>query len=79
MLVPENQQQSTTPKYAVSLYLATSGIGGHLMGSDEKEIIYLVFGIVDIQNKEVSEPKVICVVIFFHLHNPQFIVMCGIH
>lgn len=51
MLVQDNQQ----PKYAVSLYLATAGIGGHLLGSDEKEIIYLVFGIVDLQNKEVSD------------------------
>lgn len=54
MLVPENQQ----PKYVVSMFLATAGAGGHLLGSDEKEIIYLVFGIIDLQNKEVSDqPK----------------------
>lgn len=53
MLVQDNQ-----PKYAVSCYLATAGIGGHLLGSDEKEIIYLVFGIVDLQNKEVSDQNV---------------------
>lgn len=48
MLVPEH-------KYAVSMFLATAGVGGHLLGSDEKEIIYLVFGIIDLQNKEVSD------------------------
>jgi hypothetical protein len=55
MLVPENQQQY---KYAVSTYLATGGAAGHLLGSDEKEIIYLVFGIIDLQNKEVSDTDV---------------------
>lgn len=51
MLVPEH-------KYAVSMFLATAGASGHLLGSDEKEIIYLVFGIIDLQNKEVSDhPK----------------------
>lgn len=49
MLVPEN------PQHVVSMYLATGGAGGHLLGSDEKEIIYLVFGIIDLQNKEVSD------------------------
>jgi hypothetical protein len=52
MLVAENQHKN---KYAVSMYLATGGAGGHLLGSDEKEIIYLVFGIIDLQNKEVSD------------------------
>lgn len=51
MLVPESQ------KYVVSMFLATAGVGGHLQGSDEKETIYLVFGIIDLQNKEVSAPK----------------------
>lgn len=52
MLVPENQ---LSPKHVVSMFLATAGAGGHLLGSDEKEIIYLVFGIIDLQNKEVSD------------------------
>lgn len=52
MLVPENQPP---PKHVVSMFLATGGAGGHLLGSDEKEIIYLVFGIIDLQNKEVSD------------------------
>lgn len=51
MLVPENQQH----KYVVSMFLATAGASGLLLGSDEKEIICLVFGIIDVQNKEVSD------------------------
>lgn len=54
MLVPDNQQQRKS-NHVVSMYLATCGANGHLLGSDEKEIIYLVFGIIDIQNKEVSD------------------------
>lgn len=53
MLVPDNQLNP--PKHVVSMFLATGGAGGHLLGSDEKEIIYLVFGIIDLQNKEVSD------------------------
>lgn len=54
MLVPDNQQ----PKHVVSMFMATAGAGGNLLGSDEKEIIYLVFGIIDLLNKEVSDqPK----------------------
>jgi hypothetical protein len=56
MLVPENQQLQQQRGHVVSMYLATCGASGHLLGSDEKEIIYLVFGIIDLQNKEVSEP-----------------------
>jgi len=53
MLVPENQQQRNG--HVISMYLATCGANGHLLGSDEKEIIYLVFGIIDLQIKEVSD------------------------
>lgn len=52
MFVPERDQ-----RYAVSMYLATAGIGGSLLGSDEKEIIYLVFGVFDLQSKEVSDQR----------------------
>ena len=51
MLVLENQLK----KYVVSMYLATAGVSGSLLGSDEKEIIYMVFGIIDLQTKEVSD------------------------
>lgn len=50
MLVPEH-------KYVVSMFLATAGTSGHLLGSDEKEIIYLVFGIINLQTKEVSDHR----------------------
>lgn len=53
MLVPEHQQKN----FIVAMFLATAGAGGNLQGSDEKEIIYLVFGIIDLQNKEVSDHK----------------------
>ncbi|KAG5680069.1 hypothetical protein PVAND_009597 [Polypedilum vanderplanki] len=56
MLVPENQQQQQHQRkngHVISMYLATCGANGHLLGSDEKEIIYLVFGIIDSQNKEI--------------------------
>lgn len=52
MLVPENRKNG----HIISMYLATCGANASLLGSDEKEIIYLVFGIIDLQNKEVSEP-----------------------
>ena len=45
MLVPEG--------HIVSCYLATGGVGGSQLGTDEKEIICLVFGIIDVQTKEV--------------------------
>jgi len=67
MLVPEQQQLVAPPPsstvvqqqngHVISMYLATCGASGHLLGSDEKEIIYLVFGIIDLQNKEVSDHR----------------------
>lgn len=61
MLVPDNQQQQQPQHFqsshVISMYLATCGANGHLLGSDEKEIIYLVFGIIDLQTKEVSDQK----------------------
>jgi hypothetical protein len=51
MLVPDQRKSS----HVISMYLATCGANGNLLGSDEKEIIYLVFGIIDLQNKEVSD------------------------
>lgn len=51
MLVPEG--------YVVSMYLATCGAGGNLQGSDEKEIVYLVYGIIDVQTKEVRRSSLI--------------------
>jgi hypothetical protein len=50
MLVPESHNHT----HVISMYLATSGSGGTLLGSDEKEIVYLVFGVIDVTSKEVS-------------------------
>ena len=61
MLVPESSVVSSSDPvkgHVISMYLATAGAGGSLLGADEKEIIYLVFGIIDLQNNEVSEPPV---------------------
>lgn len=52
MFVPEKDQ-----RHAVSMFLATAGQAGALLGSDEKEIIYLVFGVFDLQSKEVSDQR----------------------
>lgn len=58
MLVPDNQQQQHfMSSHVISMYLATCGANGFMLGSDEKEIIYLVFGIIDLKNKEVSDQK----------------------
>ena len=53
MFVPENKDQ----RHAVSMFLATAGAAGQQLGSDEKEIIYLVFGVFDLQSKEVSDQQ----------------------
>jgi hypothetical protein len=55
MLVPDSRKYD----HIISIYLATCGASGHLLGSDEKEIIYLVFGIIDLQTKEVSDQKIL--------------------
>lgn len=38
----------------VSMYVATSGASGQLLGSDEKEIILLVFAVIDAASNTVS-------------------------
>lgn len=60
MLVPESSVVSSSDPlkgHVISMYLATAGAGGSLLGADEKEIIYLVFGIIDLQNNEVSDQE----------------------
>jgi hypothetical protein len=42
------------PGHVVSLYVATSGLPGAGLGSDEKEIILLVYVIIDVQTTKVS-------------------------
>ncbi|CAO1383800.1 unnamed protein product [Diamesa hyperborea] len=60
MLVPESSVVSSSDPlkgHVISMYLATAGAGGSLLGADEKEIIYLVFGIIDLQNNEIIGVK----------------------
>lgn len=42
------------PGHLVSLYVATSGASGPNLGSDEKEVILLVYTIIDVQTSRVS-------------------------
>lgn len=40
--------------YLVVLFTATSGASGELLGSDEKELVRLVWQLVDLKNKKVK-------------------------
>lgn len=40
--------------YLVVLFTATSGASGELLGSDEKELVQLVWQLVDVKNKKVK-------------------------
>lgn len=42
------------PGHVVSMYVATGGSGGLSLGSDEKEIVLLVFVIIDDRTTKVS-------------------------
>lgn len=42
------------PGHVVSMYVATGGASGLSLGSDEKEIILLVFAIIDAATNKVS-------------------------
>lgn len=42
------------PGHLVSLYVATSGASGSNLGSDEKEVILLVYAIIEVQTARVS-------------------------
>lgn len=42
------------PGHVVSMYVATGGASGLSLGSDEKEIILLVFAIIDVVTNKVS-------------------------
>uniref|UniRef100_A0A672GRF7 RRM domain-containing protein n=1 Tax=Salarias fasciatus TaxID=181472 RepID=A0A672GRF7_SALFA len=41
--------------YLVVLFTATSGASGELLGSDEKELVQLVWQLVDVKNKQVED------------------------
>lgn len=40
--------------YLVVFFTATSGASGELLGSDEKELVQLVWQLVDVKNKQVK-------------------------
>lgn len=40
--------------YLVVFFTATSGASGELLGSDEKELVQLVWQLVDVKNKKVK-------------------------
>lgn len=40
--------------YLVVVFTATSGASGDLLGSDEKELVQLVWQLVDVKNKKVK-------------------------
>lgn len=40
--------------YLVVLFTATSGASGELLGSDERELVRLVWQLVDVKNKQVK-------------------------
>lgn len=40
--------------YLVVLFAATSGASGELLGSDEKELVQLLWQLVDVKNKKVK-------------------------
>lgn len=47
------------PGHVVSMYVATGGASGLSLGSDEKEIILLVFAIIDAVTNKVSHESFI--------------------
>lgn len=47
------------PGHVVSMYVATGGASGLSLGSDEKEIILLVFAIIDAATNKVSPHPII--------------------
>lgn len=42
------------PQYLCCLYLATAGQQGNNLGSDEEEIVLLIYVIIDVAQNEVS-------------------------
>lgn len=46
--------------YLVVAFTTTSGASGELLGSDEKELVQLVWQLVDVKNKTVKKKKKRC-------------------
>lgn len=47
-------QMTAQVDYLVVLFTATSGASGDLLGSDEKELVQLVWQLVDLKNEKVK-------------------------
>lgn len=56
--------------YLAVVFTATSGASGDLLGSDEKELVQLVWQLVDLKNKKVKKGKKDKT--FFHGYSNQF-------
>lgn len=53
--------------YLAVVFTATSGASGDLLGSDEKELVQLVWQLVDLKNKKVRNLKLL------HVYNNYFL------
>lgn len=49
--------------YLVVVFTATSGASGELLGSDERELVQLVWQLVDVKNNTVKRPFITLVII----------------
>lgn len=47
-------QQLTSSQYLCVLHIATAGLQGAALGSDEEEIVLLIYVIIDVQHNKVS-------------------------
>lgn len=53
--------------YLVVLFTATSGASGDLLATDEKELVQLVWQLVDVKNKKVKEQLFTTPISLLHL------------
>lgn len=47
------------PHHICIVYVATAGLQGHLMGSDEQEIVLLIYVIIDVMQNKVRHRKLL--------------------
>lgn len=58
------------PQHICVVYVATAGLQGQLMGSDEQEIVLLIYVIIDAVQKKVGQDllKLNTCIIIFHFN-----------
>lgn len=61
------------PGHIVALYVATGGQHGPGLGSDEKEVVLLVYVIIDVANESVSRTRLLSSIAISKLTVPVFI------